>query len=631
MRERAHRRTIRAALVAALIVGSATAAHAQHRWTTQSAQELWSQVTCFQISPDGADVERLIAVVLRGRPDVPGLARHLNGVCGSRLTPLRIGHPILRDRVVVVQVSASEQIDPVLAFLRSQPWVERLGPVTAIDRRSVTFLTNEILIRFRARPSTGCLDALEAEHGLKRGRRLPLGSSELWMFRSDHGASRHLLQLVKSLEIGPTPSTVNQACGAARYERLILDARPNPITTAVDLQVTVPTCGGSTPDWHLGEIGTSEAWSLLAAADVAPKGGAPDVRVAVIDNGIWTGHDELGGHLTDGNPRIEDRRRHPTQDLIPGTTQPNPECDPYGTACSMMVSPHGTWVAGAIGSRVDDDQGASGVAPNVRLWNVVRPRPGTDLEYAEMFLWLAGVDLCAEQPSGTSCAYVAPPDPPADVLSCSFSRSTTDAEECTDNVVQLALQEVVGAGIPVFLAAGTPEEQAYSVEDFCWQSYDEVLVIGAVEAATGAEGLTHSSASRESCDVDLAAPTDVATPDSSGSTAYACLGETSGATPVAAGVAALMLSANPELTATEIRSILEETATSMGSSSSESCPGSRIDPQTGGQRSVSWSKKYGFGLIDAEAAVKKALMSRPPEPVPPADVDALHRSDDSGG
>ena len=72
---------------------------------------------------------------------------------------------------------------------------------------------------------------------------------------------------------------------------------------------------------------------------------------------------------------------------------------------------------------------------------------------------------------------------------------------------------------------------------------------------------------------------------------------TSSACPLAAGVCALVLSANPELTSAEVREIVKSTARKVGPAS---------DYRNG--RSV----KFGFGCVDAEAAVREALRVAPP-------------------
>ncbi len=86
-------------------------------------------------------------------------------------------------------------------------------------------------------------------------------------------------------------------------------------------------------------------------------------------------------------------------------------------------------------------------------------------------------------------------------------------------------------------------------------------------------------------------------------------GGTSAACPVAAGVAALVLSANPKLTATQVRTVLEHTA-------------DRISPAKAEYNAITRkSLKYGFGRVNAAAAVAAAASSKDhrhqtwPEPV----------------
>ena len=62
---------------------------------------------------------------------------------------------------------------------------------------------------------------------------------------------------------------------------------------------------------------------------------------------------------------------------------------------------------------------------------------------------------------------------------------------------------------------------------------------------------------------------------------------TSAATPLAAGVAALVKSANPGLSPAQIRTIMQQTAQDIG--------------KTG------YSALFNFGLVDADAAVHKAI------------------------
>lgn len=71
-------------------------------------------------------------------------------------------------------------------------------------------------------------------------------------------------------------------------------------------------------------------------------------------------------------------------------------------------------------------------------------------------------------------------------------------------------------------------------------------------------------------------------------------GGTSSACPGAAGVAALILSVRPKLTRDQVKDIIAATC-------------EKIDAAGGTYNAQGWSPLYGYGRIDAEAAVKRAL------------------------
>lgn len=73
---------------------------------------------------------------------------------------------------------------------------------------------------------------------------------------------------------------------------------------------------------------------------------------------------------------------------------------------------------------------------------------------------------------------------------------------------------------------------------------------------------------------------------------YKHFGGTSSSTPLVAGICALILSANPDLTAKEVKDILQKTADKIGSPS---------------EYSNGHSIKYGYGRINADRAVAEAL------------------------
>ena len=134
---------------------------------------------------------------------------------------------------------------------------------------------------------------------------------------------------------------------------------------------------------------------------------------------------------------------------------------------------------------------------------------------------------------------------------------------------------------------------------------DGVIAVGAIDRYGSIQ--TYSQRGSE---LDLVAPSglcnfqgDVVTTDRAGSLGYnpnitsvtdladlnytQRFGGTSAACPQVAGVAALMLSANPNLTVNQVRSILRNTATDLGT--------------------TGFDTTYGYGLVNAYAAVCSAL------------------------
>ena len=87
---------------------------------------------------------------------------------------------------------------------------------------------------------------------------------------------------------------------------------------------------------------------------------------------------------------------------------------------------------------------------------------------------------------------------------------------------------------------------------------------------------------------------------------YKHFGGTSGATPIVAGICALMLSVNPDLTAREVKEILQNTADKIGP------PSGYVNGH---------SRKHGYGRVNADKAVAEAMRRKdgssgtvPPKP-----------------
>jgi subtilisin-like proprotein convertase family protein/subtilisin family serine protease len=154
--------------------------------------------------------------------------------------------------------------------------------------------------------------------------------------------------------------------------------------------------------------------------------------------------------------------------------------------------------------------------------------------------------------------------------------------------------------------------------------------------------------------IDLAAPTSnshafwrmsvpglgVVAPTGEGQRFTTTFGGTSSATPLTAGIAALVISANPLLTAVEVISILRRTASKdLDFTPYSRTPPMAVDADTSwdvspvapfangafvnqGDAEGTWSPWFGFGKVNAEAAVAAAIaMGAGPPPIPTPEED----------
>ncbi len=295
--------------------------------------------------------------------------------------------------------------------------------------------------------------------------------------------------------------------------------------------------------WHLDVADVPDAWTVTKGAGAT---------IAVLDDGLDTRHPEFDG-------RIDDQ-----YDFELGVADATPKLggDSHGTAC--------TGVAAAGGLE------ATGIAPEARIVAVRTPFGLGTVEELEMWAWVGQR---------------------ADVVSCSWGPAQPYyLPDVTAEALRTLAQDTrEGKGMPIFFAAGN------EAEDMTTDGYAASPYVVAVGASTDEDFVAPYS--DYGPELDICAPSsggvrDVTTTDRSGSDGYspgdytAMFGGTSAATPLVAGVAALMVSANPDLTADKVKSVLYDTAEKIGSASDYDTAGHSID--------------FGFGRVQAAAAVVSA-------------------------
>jgi subtilisin family serine protease len=317
----------------------------------------------------------------------------------------------------------------------------------------------------------------------------------------------------------------------------------------------------------------------------------------VIDDGIDIDHPEFGsqGKIVaprDATLRIDDPRPKDPDPLHP---------DDHGTACAGVAC-------------ADGSVGASGVAPAAKLMPIRMSSGLGSQQEANAFRWAA--------------------DNGADVISCSWGPADGDWRDPNHPLhrravrlpasTQLAIDYAAnqgrnGKGCVILFAAGNGNE---SVDNDGYASYERVIAVAAcndqgkrsVYSDFGqAVWCAFPSDDQGFARFNHPAPltTGIWTTDRVGPAGYNPgtlergdeagdftnrFGGTSSACPGAAGVAALVLSVNPELTRVEVREILRRAC-------------DQIDPAGGGYDAQGHSTLYGYGRLNAETAV--ALASAP--------------------
>ncbi len=331
--------------------------------------------------------------------------------------------------------------------------------------------------------------------------------------------------------------------------------------------------------WHLRNTGQSGGvpGEDLRARDAWFRNRGEGIRVAVIDDAVETVHKDLAPNQASGatwNYRTRD------------SSAPLP---------CRIDDDHGTAVAGIVLARDDNATGGAGVAPRASLAAYNALATSTDADIADAL----NRDLSANSIYNNSWG-----SPDNGALNRAESSYISAIRNGIDNGRG-------GKGAIYMFPAGNGG--CYLADDFGRCSYDDnsnydgyvnqlgVMAVCAVDdtgrapayAEPGANVLVCAPSGNERSAITTTAPLDAYRSDFSG---------TSASTPMASGAAALMLAANPALTWRDVRLILAATARKNDPDNTD--PDLGWVTGTGGRRD--FSPLYGFGTIDADAAVASA-------------------------
>ena len=339
------------------------------------------------------------------------------------------------------------------------------------------------------------------------------------------------------------------------------------------------------------DIKVYEAWEISTGSDVI---------VAVIDDGAERNHLDL------------------LANMLPDSLHRDIRLDNFGTiyesSPSVVYTEHGTACAGIIGAARNNDEGIAGIAPDCKLMDI-SIAPGQYPLLAQMYA------------HGINWAW----QKGADVINCSWGIDIQYGHYITTPIDNAVTQGRGGKGCVVVAASHNQDVNSVSFP----ASLDNVIAVGAISPCGERKSKTPSCDTETSWGsnygekLDIMAPgvlistTDrqgsgngynydyytyipvhethggtILTSDYSDYNYTAMFWGTSSACPHVAGVAALILSVNPNLTGQQVRDIIESTAQKVGGYNYQI---------TSGRPNGTWHEEMGYGLVDASAAVTCAM------------------------
>lgn len=322
---------------------------------------------------------------------------------------------------------------------------------------------------------------------------------------------------------------------AGLSEAAVVEAlKRNPAFKNVELDLRVKSTMAVTDpyigsEWHLSKIGATTAWDTTQGAGVT---------IAILDSGVDASHPDLAPNL------------------VPGYNV-------YGSNTDTSdVCGHGTAVAGSAAARTNNGIGVAGVAGQAKIMPI-------RVAYVD-----AASGGCYAYTSTIASGITYAADHGARIANVSYGPLAGSA------TIQSAAQYMQSKGGLVFVSAGN-------------NGVDENITPTTTLIAVSATDSNDAKASWSSYGsfVSIAAP-GVGIWTTSKGGIYQGWNGTSFASPVAAGVAALMMAAAPSLDGAQIEEAMFASAVPLGAAGR--------DPL------------YGYGRVDAAAGIKAAQAKATP-------------------
>lgn len=509
--------------------------------------------------------------------------------------------PALLARNIVVHQTPP----PVHGVGRLEEMAERLETgetvrfVTATFRHPATgqhfILTDEIIVRFQPTVTKEQIGAFIAEMGLEI------------LSENEYVSNQYLMRV-----LSPTLTSPLEVANRCHEHELVMMAVPN-FVREMDLRQT----DFRPRQWHLTNTGQGGG---VAGEDVRRDGaweitrGHGNVVIGILDSGVDTDHPDLAPNLNP-NGRNFDDPNHPA----------DPDADDLlGPSDAALEAAHGTNCAGiAAGVGVQ----ISGIAPRCQILPI-KMLSATDNDIADSIFY------ASQHAPVLSNSWGSPASNP--VVNNAIQQVIVEGREGKGTVVLFAAgndnapipvgdQSRVPGVISIGASTNVGSRAGYSnfgelVENPPNQKRISVVAPSGPSANfpdNGTEGIYTTDILGEFGANGPGAVDDANTPV----VEFDYTGEfdgTSAACPLVAGVAALMLSVHADLTAAQVRYILEATADKIGTGLPRPDapignipPGQNANYDLNGYDQFTHTDKrhysrYGFGRVNAEQAVKVA-------------------------
>ncbi len=486
---------------------------------------------------------------------------------------------VAAERMEIFTVQEADQLEEAMDKLRESPAADVVSHVYTLDDSAESSVVpgGMMTLQFKADTTKEQREKVLADYGLAVIEDI------------DYMPDAYTVRLTDA-------STMNPLKIAYELQQMdeVLVAEPD-ISFKVALQ-HVPTDTLYPKQWHLRNRG--DLLGLRAGADVKAEEawdisqGARSITVCVIDDGFALKHPDF-----DVPGKIVAPRDFGQEDFDPNPVFAD---DNHGTACA------------GVAVAEENGLGVVGLAPGCSLMPVRMSGWLTDETVAGYFKYAMN--------NGAS------------IISCSWSAAAWNFPLSTKMqaiIHHAATNGRDGKGCVILFAAGNENRPLNGTKDgrISYQGFALHPDVIAVAASNSFD--QRSSYSNYGPEIAICAPSSgfpgrgIVTTDRPGLRGYSAddysndFGGTSSATPLAAGLAALMLSVYDALTASEVKQIIMETA-------------DKID-QAGGNYVDGHSKLYGHGRINAYESVKRAEKltneetpdggEKPEEP--PAEIDEV--------